>query len=100
MKRTSQTLLCAAFFAALIPVEIYSQTTWDGGGGADTSWGTATNWNNNILPSFNGTDSLAVTSGFGSNTSLTLGADRSIGRITFGGGGHAYQPLRKHPAPE
>jgi hypothetical protein len=74
--------LCAVGFLS----RSLAQTTWDGGGGTDTSWGNATNWDNNTLPAFNGTDSLTVTTGFGGNTSLTLGADRSIGRLTFGGG--------------
>jgi autotransporter-associated beta strand protein len=79
--------LKASFFAAffLCASLAHAQTTWDGGGGSDTSWGTAANWNADTLPSFNGTDSLTLISGFGSNTSLTLGADRSIGRLTFGG---------------
>jgi hypothetical protein len=66
-----------------------AQTTWDGGGLTDTNWGTAANWDNNTLPAFNGTDSLTVTTGFGANTAMTLGADRSIGRLTFGGGATA-----------
>lgn len=66
-----------------------AQTTWDSGGAADTSWGTAVNWNNDSLPAFNGTDSLTVvvtdtTAGRGATT---LGANRSISRLTIGNGG-------------
>ncbi len=78
--------IAAAVGAGLSSVAVAAGTTWDGGGGATTSWGTATNWDTDTLPNFNGADSLSVTTGFGANTALTLGADRSIGRITFGGG--------------
>lgn len=67
----------------------FGQTTWDGGGAATTSWGTAANWDNDTLPAFNGTDSLTVTSPSTGNTALTLGANRNIGRITFGAGATA-----------
>lgn len=81
--------LTALSVIALGLTPLLAQTTWDGGGGTDTSWGTANNWDNNTLPAFNGADSLSVTTGFGGNTSLTLGGNRSIGRITFGGGATA-----------
>jgi fibronectin-binding autotransporter adhesin len=72
--------------SGVLAVPGHAGTIWDGGGGADTSWGTPVNWDGDTLPAFDGTDSLTVTAGFGVNTALTLGADRSIGRITFGGG--------------
>jgi len=82
-------LFASALAAVFLVNSAQAQTTWDGGGGATTSWGTNSNWDNDILPAFNGADSLSVTSGFGVNTAMTLGADRSIGRLTFGGGGTA-----------
>ncbi len=79
---------CASLaMASLMPaIASAAGTTWDGGAGADTSWGTNTNWDTDTLPAFDGTDSLTVTAPSGANTALTLGADRSISRITFGGG--------------
>lgn len=66
-----------------------AQTTWDGGGAADTSWGTAANWNNDTLPAFDGTDSLTavVTDTTAGRGAMTLGANRSISRLTIGNGG-------------
>lgn len=85
MKTTTGRLALLAAALTAVPSIAAAQTTWDGGGLADTSWGTAANWDNDTLPAFNGLDSLTVTGGFGANTALTLGADRSIARITFGG---------------
>ena len=76
--------ILAAGLAACVASSTVAQTTWDGGGGADTSWGNALNWDNDILPGFDGTDSLTVTTGFGTNTALQLGDNRSISRLTFG----------------
>ena len=39
-----------------------AQTTWDGGGGADTNVDTAANWNNDIAPSLTGTTGVIFTS--------------------------------------
>lgn len=72
-----------------VPVASFAGVIWDGGGAANTSWGEPTNWDSDALPPFGGSDSLTVTTGFGANTALTLGSDRSIGRITFGGGATA-----------
>lgn len=87
--RAGKAALVALSLWGLSAWEAWAQTTWDGGGGTDTSWGAAANWNNDSLPAFNGADSLAITNGFGTNTALTLGADRSIGRLTIGGGATA-----------
>jgi len=87
---TSRALGIALFVAVASNADrLYAQTTWDGGGGTDTNWGAVANWDNDTSPAFDGTDSLSVTAGFGGNTAMTLGADRSIGRITFGGGATA-----------
>ena len=80
MKKVFFSILTAS---ALIAPAASAQTTWDGGGGADTSWGTAANWDNDTLPAFDGTDSLTVNL-VTANKALTLGGNRSIGRITFG----------------
>jgi fibronectin-binding autotransporter adhesin len=64
-----------------------AQTTWDGGGLGNTTWADPANWDNDTLPAFDGTDSLTVTAPTAGNTSLTLGGNRNIGRITFGAGG-------------
>ncbi|MFZ1220430.1 MAG: autotransporter-associated beta strand repeat-containing protein [Chthoniobacterales bacterium] len=52
-------------------------TTWDGGG-ANASWGTASNWNGNVLPLFNGTETITIGTGFGSGLTLTLDGTRYI----------------------
>jgi fibronectin-binding autotransporter adhesin len=86
LSRHSQLGLVLALAVAGAGVTAQAGVIWDGGGGATTSWGTATNWDSDTLPAFDGTDQISITTGFGANTALSLGADRSIARITFGGG--------------
>jgi fibronectin-binding autotransporter adhesin len=53
-------------------------TTWDGGGGSSTNWGTAANWDNNTLPTFN--SSTTLTFGTAGSTA-TVDLSRTVNRI-------------------
>jgi autotransporter-associated beta strand protein len=70
--------LCALIFA--LPAR--AGTTWDGGG-ANSSWGTANNWNPNALPLFNGTETITIGTGFASGLILTLDGTRYINDLVI-----------------
>jgi hypothetical protein len=88
----TRSVWCLGVWFAL-QASLLAGTTWDGGG-ADASWGTATNWNLDTLPLFNGTETLSFGTAFGSGLSMTLDGSRSIAAliqstassITFGSG--------------
>ncbi len=54
---------------------------WDGGG-ANDDWATQNNWNGNALPAASG-DTIVFGTGFGSGTSISLGANRSIAALSI-----------------
>jgi autotransporter-associated beta strand protein len=78
------TLYLCALICALPAV---AGTTWDGGG-ANSLWSTANNWNPNGVPANNGTASLA----FAGTTRLTpdMDANWSINSLTFNSGAGAF----------
>ncbi|MEN9633143.1 MAG: hypothetical protein RL077_1547, partial [Verrucomicrobiota bacterium] len=41
--------LLAGVVISLVSSSAWAQTIWDGGGGATATWGTAANWNNNVV---------------------------------------------------
>ncbi len=55
-------------------------TTWDGGGGSDTNWGTVTNWDDDALPQF---DSGTILTFSTAGTSATNETSRNVGGIVF-----------------
>jgi fibronectin-binding autotransporter adhesin len=55
-------------------------STWDGGGGTNTNWGAAANWNNDTLPAFN--SGTVLTFGTG-GTTATNETTRSAGSINL-----------------
>jgi len=89
MKSKCFAVCLGAISALLASTTLPAQTIWDGGGGADTSWGNAANWDNDTSPAFDGTDFLTIIAPSAGNTSLTLGANRTINRIRFGAGSTA-----------
>jgi fibronectin-binding autotransporter adhesin len=52
-------------------------TTWDGGG-TNTNWGTAANWDSDALPTFNSTTSLTFST---TGSTATLDTNRTVGSI-------------------
>jgi len=56
---------------------VSAQTTWDGGGGADTNINTALNWNNDIVSPLDGSTTAAFTNGTGAGMNVA-GKFRSL----------------------
>jgi fibronectin-binding autotransporter adhesin len=70
--------LCALIWA----LPAVAGTTWDGGG-ANASWGTANNWSANVLPLFNGTETITLGTAFTSGAAMTLDGNRYINDLTI-----------------
>ena len=89
MQKTPFTL-CNHFLAAVLPAVLLASAStlraaaydWTGAAATSTSWGTSTNWLNNVLPTFNNTADIQF------NVSVKptnwIGADRTIRSLTFG----------------
>lgn len=60
--------------------DLPAQTTWDGGAGT-SNWGTALNWNTNVVPSSG--DTVLFTGA--TPTTIDLNADRTLGFLYFSG---------------
>ena len=58
-------------------------TTWDGGGGANTSWGLAANWTQDGLPLLNVTEAIYFVSNILAGSVLTLDGTRYINSLTL-----------------
>lgn len=71
-------LVCALAFT----ITANAGTTWDGGGG-NTSWGTANNWNPNGLPLFNGTETITLGNGVSSGITMTLDSSRYLNALSI-----------------
>jgi fibronectin-binding autotransporter adhesin len=71
-------LLCAL----ILSVPVRAGTVWDGGG-ANASWGTAGNWNPNALPLFDGTETITISGGLPSGTTMTLDGTRYINDLVI-----------------
>ncbi len=65
--------------AFAISSKLSAQTSWDAGGGATTSINLNTNWNNDTLPLFNGTQAATFSSG----SAATMNADGYFSTLTF-----------------
>ncbi len=67
LKRAVITVACLSLFFVRIPDAQAAVRTWDGGGGADTNWGTCANWSGDTCPTsadiatFDGTSTNNVT---------------------------------------
>lgn len=59
---------------------VHAGQIWDGGG-ADTNWGTANNWDSNTLPNF--ANAITFTGGTRTTNVNNLTADTTIGGINF-----------------
>ena len=70
------------FSAMVLALPVFAASTWDGGG-ADTSWGTKNNWSGNVLPVFDGSQTITIGSGFASGTTLTLDGTRYINDLVI-----------------
>ncbi len=70
------TILCLAL--ELCP-PAYAGTVWDGGGG-NTNINTATNWDDNVNPAFNGTQAMTIGTG---GTNATINTNVSFMGLTF-----------------
>jgi autotransporter-associated beta strand protein len=86
MKTPPASLRYPASAAVLLAAVLASSSalhaqTWDGGG-TTISWGTADNWDPNVLPVFNNTTDLIFNTTVKPN--LNIGAVRTIRSITFG----------------
>jgi fibronectin-binding autotransporter adhesin len=78
--------LAIVLLASSLPLDSLSaQTTytWDGGG-TNASWGTASNWVGDVVPTFNTNAILVFNTNVGSADTLFLGADRQFRSIIFG----------------
>lgn len=70
------------FCAAILTLPAMAGTTWDGGG-ANASWGTQNNWSGNVLPLFDGTQTITISGSLGSGTTLTLDGNRYINDLVI-----------------
>jgi autotransporter-associated beta strand protein len=78
MKKLITTLLTII----AININIHAQSSWDGGSTTSSSWGNATNWVGNVVPTFNSSANLLF-------NNLTrpdndLGGSRTVGSINYG----------------
>ena len=67
------------FFASSIAGAAFGQT-WDGGG-ANASWGTVANWNDDTLPGI--TADVTFATAFTSGAAVSLGGNRTVNSLTF-----------------
>jgi fibronectin-binding autotransporter adhesin len=84
--RTQLRSLAVVLLASSLPLDSLSaQTTytWDGGG-TNASWGTASNWVGDVVPTFNTNAILVFNTNVGTADTLFLGADRQFRSIIFG----------------
>ncbi|MDX6765330.1 MAG: autotransporter-associated beta strand repeat-containing protein [Candidatus Methylacidiphilales bacterium] len=90
MKNSSNALMRQVNAAVIVSaVFAFSSTlqaqTWDGGGLTDASWGNATNWTGDTLPTFNAATDVTFSTNAGLSGNTTwLGVGRTIRSITFG----------------
>ena len=96
--------LAIVLLASSLPLDSLSaQTTytWDGGG-TNASWGTASNWVGDVVPTFNTNAILVFNTNVGTADTLFLGADRQFRSIIFGssltGGGDNVFDIRNSTA--
>ena len=75
--------MTAALLAFASPLAAQTTYTWDGGG-ANTSWGTASNWVGDVVPTFNTNAILVFNTNVGTADTLFLAAQRQIRGIVFG----------------
>jgi fibronectin-binding autotransporter adhesin len=80
---TPVALTPALFFCALVALPAFAGTSWDGGGGTDTSWGNKNNWSGNALPAFNGLDTITLGTGISAGAILTLDGTRYINDLVI-----------------
>jgi autotransporter-associated beta strand protein len=73
----------AAWWGLLSAASAQTTYSWDAGG-ANTSWGTASNWVGDVVPTFNTNALLVFDTNVGTADTLFLGAQRQIRGITFG----------------
>jgi len=66
-----------------LPANANQTATWDGGGGAGTTWGTAANLDGNVLPAYDGSLDLVFYKSGSSYLSHPLGADRMVRSLVF-----------------
>jgi fibronectin-binding autotransporter adhesin len=73
------------FLSLLLVPPLSAQTTytWDAGG-ANASWGTASNWVGDVVPTFNTNAILVFNTNVGTADTLFLAAQRQIRGIVFG----------------
>jgi len=78
MKKLITTLLTII----AININLQAQSSWDGGSTTSSSWGAATNWVGNVVPTFNTSANLV----FNNLTRSTndLGGSRIVSSITYG----------------
>jgi len=72
-----------ALLALASPLAAQTTYTWDAGG-TNTSWGTASNWVGDVVPTFNTNAILVFGTNLGANDTLFTAADRQIRGMTFG----------------
>jgi autotransporter-associated beta strand protein len=93
--------MTAALLAFSSPLAAQTTYTWDAGG-TNTSWGNATNWVGDVVPTFNTNAILVFNTNVGTADTLFLGADRQFRSIIFGssltGGGDNVFDIRNSTA--
>src|SRR5262245_48890227 len=72
-------LIAAAAFFLCLPISVRAANIWDGGG-TDNNWGTAANWDNNLVPTFPSAITFGSSSRLSPNNNLT---NVTVNGITF-----------------
>ncbi len=73
-------MVSVALAAAMAVTVCAADRTWDGGGGTDSAFSTATNWDGDTLPAFDGTDRAVFGTG---GATATVDTEVSLSGITF-----------------
>jgi hypothetical protein len=81
-RMTVATVAIFALSTGLLPA---ATNTWDNGGGADHHWDTAANWDNDTIPTNNGSAVIDATAAL---TVIIIDADRDIDELIVGGAGN------------
>ena len=77
----------SAVLAVTLPaISASAGVIWDGGGASGSTWGTGTNWDLDVAPTFNNTTDLSFPTSGSPNSSAFLGAARTVRSLSFGSG--------------
>ncbi len=82
---TARVAVAATALSAALSTAQAAAYTWVGASSA-ASWGSSTNWSNNVVPTFDNTADLQFPSSAVSITNMALGNNRTVRSLNFGAG--------------